>query len=317
MYGLVLPRILLKNNSTDLDIVHEIQARIQVEKVPRRNNIIAPPLSYELLGSGALEPLASVAPGALDSKSTQALLQIVARVAQFNLPADPVQIIPVTSILRVAGVSNGQYSAPPGVNYAESSKRVSAVLLASDKLIQLFNNEWFDFPSQYSGNFHNQYAIRSIIAYTGYLQLVQDEALYPEWIGSGIHGLSLAGNESYTLTFPSGKPPVNGFWSLTAYNSSSYLIPNYLDRYSLGDRSNLIYEDGELVYGNSTRNDPFTILVQPADMIPPFNWTKNWLPAPAGGGNFTVNCKLNISAVPDFTICRMLTLCCSTLLWAD
>jgi hypothetical protein len=317
IYGLVLPRILLKNNSTDLDIVHGIQAQIQVEKVPRLDGTVAPPLTYELLGSGALEPLASVAPGALDSKSIQALLTIVARVSPYNPPADPSEIVPVTSVLRLAGLSRGQYSPPRNVNYAESNKIASAALLSSDKQIQLFNNEWFDFPPQYSGNFHNGYVIRSIIAYTGYLQLVQDEALYPEWIGSGINGLSLAGNESYTLTFTSGKPPVNGFWSLTAYNSSSYLIPNFLGRYSLGDRSSLTYPDGEPVYGNSTRNDPFTILVQPADVTPPANWTNNWLPAPAGGGNFSVNCKFNLFVVVDFAICQMLTLCCSAFLWPD
>lgn len=288
---------MLKNNSTDLDIVHAIQAQIQVHKIPSSLPALAPPLTYKLLGSGTLEPLALVSPGALDTDSVKVLLNTLARLAQYNLPADLSQISPVTSMLRVAGVSRGVYSPPISVNYTQANKVASEALTSTDKLIQLFNNEWFDYPPQYSGNFNSQYAIRSIIAYTGYLQLVQDEALYPEYIGSGIQGLSLAGNESYTLTF-SGKPPVKGFWSLTAYNSSSYLVPNPLNRYSLGDRSNLTYDDGQPVYGTN-RNDSFTILIQPADVAPPANWTNNWLPAPAGGGNFTVNCKLTISSVPN------------------
>ncbi|KAL7905632.1 hypothetical protein GGI35DRAFT_460096 [Trichoderma velutinum] len=286
-YGLVLPRILLKNNSTDLDIVHAIQDQIKVEKV-RQPFSVAPPLSYELLGNGALEPLALISPAALDTNSVKTLLTVVARVAPYNFPA-ATENIPVTSVLRVAGLINGQYSPPRYVNYTEANKIVNTALTSTDTLIQLFNNEWFDYPPEASGNFHSFYTVRSIIAYTGYLQLVQEEALYPEYLGSGIKGLSLTGNESYTLTF-SGKPPVKGFWSLTAYNSSSYLIPNPLNRYSLGDRSSLTYDDGQLVYGTD-RNGSFTILIQPADVTPPANWTNNWLPAPVGGGNFTVNLR--------------------------
>ncbi|RFU72239.1 duf1254-domain-containing protein [Trichoderma arundinaceum] len=209
VYGLVLPRILLRNNSTDLDIVHAIQDQIKVETVaPHRP--FAPRLSYKLLGSGALDSSALQAPGGLDSDSITDLLNVVARIAPFNPPADSRQQVAVPSVLRSAGVANGRYSAPSGVDYAAVNELINAALLASDKSIQLFNNEWFDFPPQYSGNFHNNYPVRATIAYTGYLQLTQDEALYPEWIGSGIRGLSLADNESYTLTF-SGKPPVNGF----------------------------------------------------------------------------------------------------------
>ncbi|KAM0513564.1 hypothetical protein ACHAPE_007613 [Trichoderma viride] len=291
-YGLVLPRILLKNNLTDLDAVHAIQAQIKVETVPRRDRTIAtfPRLTYELLGSGALGPLAMVFPAALDSDSIKALLEVVARLAPYNPPIDPAQARSVTSILCEAGVSDGKYSPAVFVNYTEANEIAKSNLLRTQNIIQLFNNEWFDYPPQYSGDFHAQYAVRSIIAYTGYLQLVQGEALYPEYMGSGIEGLSLAGNESYTLTF-SGKPPVDGFWSLTAYNSSSYLISNPLNKYSVGDRSNLTYDDSQLVYGSNDRNDPFTILIQPADVTPPANWTSNWLPAPAGGGNFTVNLR--------------------------
>ena len=103
--------------------------------------------------------------------------------------------------------------------------------------------------------------------------------------------MQLAANESYIMTF-SQKPPVTGFWSLTAYNSTNYLIPNNLDRYSLGDRSNLTYADGTQVYADPSSNGAFSILIQPADISPGLNWTSNWLPAPAGGGDFTVNCKL-------------------------
>jgi hypothetical protein len=103
--------------------------------------------------------------------------------------------------------------------------------------------------------------------------------------------MQLAANESYIMTF-SGKPPVTGFWSLTAYDSTNYLVPNDLNRYALGDRSNLTYPDGTLLYADVDSDGAFSILIQPADVVPSSNWTNNWLPAPVGGGDFTVDCRL-------------------------
>jgi hypothetical protein len=54
---------------------------------------------------------------------------------------------------------------------------------------------------------------------------------------------------------------------------------------ALGDRSNLTFPSGELVYDEDLGNDgEYQILIQPADAASPSNWTSNWLPAPAGGG---------------------------------
>jgi hypothetical protein len=73
-----------------------------------------------------------------------------------------------------------------------------------------------------------------------------------------------------------GKPQVNGFWSLTAYGADVFLVPNELDKYSVGDRSAITYQDGSLVYGGSggsgDSNKPFEILLQSTDVIPPSNY---------------------------------------------
>ncbi|KAF1989743.1 hypothetical protein K402DRAFT_410857 [Aulographum hederae CBS 113979] len=288
-YGLVLPRILLRNNSSDLDVVHQIQAGIKVEQVPRKGCSDAPALTTTLLGNGTLDPMALENPAALNESSIRQLLQVVARVAPFNKPADPQEARRVEENFRAAGLSDGHYLPPLGLNFTLVSGLVKSSLLTAPQLTEPFNNGWVDFPPEFSGDFHQQYVIRSLIAFTGYLQLVQYEALYPQWQEGG--DLSLAHNQSYIMTFPSGKPPVKGFWSLTTYNSSSYLISNPLDRYALGDRSNLTYPDGRPLYGNDDTDGPFSILLQSADLPPPSNWTSNWLPAPAGGGNFTVNLR--------------------------
>ena len=51
-------------------------------------------------------------------------------------------------------------------------------------------------------------------------------------------GQRLNGAHAYTVTFKKGEaPPVNGFWSLTLYNTEHLFAPNRLNRYSLGTKN--------------------------------------------------------------------------------
>ena len=70
---------------------------------------------------------------------------------------------------------------------------------------------------------------------------------------------------------PGQFPPVDAFWSLTLYDSSGFFVPNSINRYAIGDRTNLTYNpDGSL--------DIYVQSVQPSDPAK----AKNWLPSPAG-----------------------------------
>lgn len=37
---------------------------------------------------------------------------------------------------------------------------------------------------------------------------------------------------------------------------------------------------------------PIQILIQSSDVVPPDNWTTNWIPSPAGGGTFPMNLRV-------------------------
>lgn len=51
-------------------------------------------------------------------------------------------------------------------------------------------------------------------------------------------GEPLTGAHKYEMTFPAGKmPPVDAFWSLTIYGTDYNLVPNPINRYSIGDRT--------------------------------------------------------------------------------
>ncbi|MER6412200.1 DUF1254 domain-containing protein [Streptomyces humidus] len=77
----------------------------------------------------------------------------------------------------------------------------------------------------------------------------------------------------YEIRFAAGSlPPVDAFWSLTAYDESKNLIPNPIDRYSVGDRTRgLVTEpDGSLI-----------LHLQPGS--PGAGRESNWLPTPHEG----------------------------------
>lgn len=82
-----------------------------------------------------------------------------------------------------------------------------------------------------------------------------------------------------------GKPGVIslGLWDIGSYDALRRLVPNRIDRYSIGPKtSNLQYLAGGQVYGSDTadgQDGTFQILLHSADMSPPANWTGNWVPA--------------------------------------
>jgi len=66
---------------------------------------------------------------------------------------------------------------------------------------------------------------------------VAEEALY-FFTRTGPDGKPLTGAGKYRLRFPSGQlPPVDAFWSLIMYGSDFFLVPNPINRYSIGDRT--------------------------------------------------------------------------------
>ncbi|CAN9356168.1 unnamed protein product [Alternaria alternata] len=296
-YGGIMLRIVLKNNTTDVDEVKAIQSQIKMTTVERVGEPIASALTLSLLGNGQISPAAFLLPFNFSVAQTTQTLQLLAQLNEANPPVERSDLDRVNSTLAAAGINNGNYTAPAGLDYAQVYEIMSKEFMSLlDPSSHAFNqNGWFTLLSSMSGNFGIEYTARAYIAWFGYLQLADYVAAYPTYNDPALPvtaqvTMQLAANESYIMTF-SGKPPVTGFWSLTAYDSTNYLVPNDLNRYALGDRSNLTYPDGTPIYADVDSDGAFSILIQPADVAPSSNWTNNWLPAPVGGGEFTVNLR--------------------------
>jgi len=106
-------------------------------------------------------------------------------------------------------------------------------------------------------------------------------------------GNRLNGANQYTLTFPQGQlPPLHplGFWSLTMYNESFFLVENPLNRYLIRpDTAGLTCAaDGSLTL--------YLQAEQPADAI-----TGNWLPTPDGDFSVALRTYLPQNVIQDGT----------------
>lgn len=126
------------------------------------------------------------------------------------------------------------------------------------------------------GSYGTHYLVRATVAYGGLGANLPQDAIYPSthWDDSG---KPLTGQSRYVIHFNKGElPPVEAFWSITMYDDQQFFIPNPINRYAIGDRSDLQFNaDGSL-----------DIYIQ--NQSPGKEKESNWLPAPVGAFNLVM-----------------------------
>jgi hypothetical protein len=91
-----------------------------------------------------------------------------------------------------------------------------------------------------SGTYGVDYLYRAAIALCCLGENLPQDAVYPS-LSTDSEGRPLDGNSRYVLHFDRGKfPPADAFWSVTAYDTEGYFIPNAPNRLALGDRDRLV-----------------------------------------------------------------------------
>lgn len=132
-------------------------------------------------------------------------------------------------------------------------------------------------PPMHIGEYGRDYGLRAAVAMVGYGANLAADAVYPSSTRDA-HGEPLQGGRRYRLHFAAGAyPPVQAFWSVTAYDEDGFFIANPLNRYALGSRDALQRNpDGSL-----------DILLQAEPPAQP----GNWLPIPAQG-RFSLTARL-------------------------
>ena len=120
------------------------------------------------------------------------------------------------------------------------------------------------------GAYGTDYAKRAMVALFGLGANLDEDAVYPHTEVDG-SGAPLDGANRYRLHFGAGEtPPAKAFWSLTIYNDRHYFAENPIDRYAIGDRDPLRF------------NDDGSLDLWLQHETPGAERESNWLPAPAG-----------------------------------
>jgi len=126
------------------------------------------------------------------------------------------------------------------------------------------------------GNYGTDYLVRAVFALVGLGANLNADASYPN-CQLDSNGERLDGAKNYVLHFEKDQtPPANAFWSLTIYGPNDFLVDNPIDRYSVGDRSDLNYNaDGSL-----------DVYIQ--NKQPETTKQANWLPSPESEFSLTM-----------------------------
>ncbi|PSJ61415.1 DUF1254 domain-containing protein [Pseudaminobacter soli (ex Li et al. 2025)] len=126
------------------------------------------------------------------------------------------------------------------------------------------------------GVYGNYYLKRAIVAQLGLGANVPEDAIYPLNLADDT-GKPLDGANRYTIHFDKATlPPVNAFWSITAYDNDGFQVANPINRFAVSNWMPFAYNaDGSLDLYFQNEN-------------PGKDKEANWLPAPKGPFNLTM-----------------------------
>jgi hypothetical protein len=279
------------NGVADYDNVHKIQAGYRLTPLSAwgKGNYTPP--------KGKVDPaldMRTPAPVQIDMMDATTYFAHFAELLKDN-PPGPFDY-PLIHRLERLGFKVGQSfdvnSAPPNIKQAFEHAVVDgkALVAAAGKKESGEGGKGWVYTTR-SGAYGVDYLYRAAIASCCLGENLPQDAVYPS-LSVDSEGQPLDGNKNYVLHFEKGKwPPVDAFWSVTAYDTEGYLIPNALARQALGDRDKLATNaDGSLdLYIRSTppggdreanwlpvAKAPFTLLMRlysPRNEVLDGSWT--------------------------------------------
>ncbi len=257
------------NGEQDLPAVHAIQAQIKIA-----------PLSAWTRTPGTSNPPATAPTGAEPVK-TVAGLSGTAFFAKLDalMAANPPAPADASALARFATVG----IKPGGSGAALPADRLDAAVQAAKKRLAgyksptaKFENGWgFDIET---GRYGTNYLQRAFIARIGLGANLPEDSLYPTFFGQADSG---GKPQKFLIRFAPGQlPPVDAFWSITAYDAQSFFYPNPDDIFSVGHQTPpLANPDGSVdIYVSNGRPDQKYVAA-------------NWLPIPASG-QFSLTLRL-------------------------
>jgi len=188
---------------------------------------------------------------------------------------------PIIAQMRRIGIEPGKSfdfaALNPAVQKALESIPQDAQKLMQWKLATLarVDNGW-SMNTDTMGVYGNYYLKRAIVAQLGLGANLPEDAIYPQNLADDT-GKPLDGANTYTIHFDKeALPPVDAFWSITAYDPEGFQVANSLNRFAVS--SWMPFKTGpdgslDLYFQNES---------------PGADKEANWLPAPKGPFNLTM-----------------------------
>ncbi|MFF2555948.1 DUF1254 domain-containing protein [Nocardia sp. NPDC058058] len=255
------------NGAADLPAVHAVQDQLKIA-----------PLSAWLRDPGSSNPTAE-APAPADPVDIVAKMDGRTYFDRMNalMAIDAPAAADAPALQRFATIG----IAPGGTADKLSAAQLNAAVTTGQQRVTDYHDastttikDW-NFPGV-AGRYGTNYDQRAYVARMGLGGNVPEDAIYPTYYGTadGAHS-------TFHIHFAPGQlPPVDAFWSITAYAADGFLIPNPAGVYSVGHQTPVTQNpDGSV-----------DIIVQNAQPTPELA-PANWLPIPQTG-KFTLTLRL-------------------------
>jgi hypothetical protein len=263
----VLGRIYCTGTPEDYTAVHAIQDELAVEPLSAYGKPYTPPVGTVDPGIDMKTPVREQV-NRMDAASYFRLLAVLLK---NNPPAEA--DAPIVEQMAKVGIIPGQEFDVSKLDPAVAMALGGAPKAALEK-IEAHSTEFGTEANgwRYSlklGVYGTDYLRRAMTTAFGLGANLPEDAVYPVSVADS-EGESYDGSNKYVLHFDKDEiPPVNGFWSLTIYDTNYFFVQNPLKRYAISPRNNLKYNaDGSL-----------DLYVQ--NLSPGKKKEANWLPAPA------------------------------------
>jgi hypothetical protein len=208
----------------------------------------------------------------ISAMDTQTYFNAMALSMAVNPPALPQDAPVVADMARIGAVPGQPFDLsklPPAVQatLADVGKLAFEQITAEEKTGNKVVNGWL--LTTGTGDYGTNYLWRATASDVGWGANLDKDAIYPSTKVDS-DGAPLVGANTYIIHFAKGEtPPVDGFWSITMYDSSYYFYPNALNKLTESPRDHPVSNaDGSL--------DLYFSHEKPANAP-----QANWLPAPA------------------------------------
>lgn len=261
------------NGPSDYTNVHKIQDGLKLTPLDRWGKNYAPPATSPVDASVDTKtpPLAQV------EKMTG--VEFFKRFAELMKKYPPhANDYPMLFRMRALGLEPGQswdsskLDAKTTALINDSAKEAMAGIVAFLKRggEGTHVNGW-NIATDNMGTYGTSYLQRALVALAGLGANLPADAVYPAAFVDS-EGKPLSGANKYVLHFNKDQlPPVNAFWSLTMYDEQGFQVTNPINRFAIGDRDKLKF------------NDDGSLDIYMQAESPGADKESNWLPSPASG----------------------------------